>query len=47
MDYYTFTADTRYTLGRGARDQSMDPDSWLEDAVGNTVIQSGPSLNPD
>ena len=42
VDYYTFTIDGRYELGLGVRDQSIDLDSWLEDAEGNAIVQSGP-----
>ena len=47
VDYYTFTTDGRYTLGLGVRDQSINLDCWLEDADGNTVIQSGPPVDPN
>ena len=47
VDYYTFTTDGRYTLGLGVRDQSINLDCWLEDADGNTVIQSGPPEAPN
>ena len=47
VDYYTFTTDARYTLGLGVRDQSINLDSWLEDADGNTIIQSGPPVDPN
>ena len=46
VDYYTFTTDARYTLGLGVRDQTINLDCWLEDADGNTVIQSGPPVDP-
>ena len=46
VDYYAFTTDGRYTLGLGVRDQSINLDCWLEDADGNTVIQSGPPADP-
>ena len=47
VDYYTFTTDGRYTLGLEVREQSIDLDSWLEDADGNAVIQSGPPADPN
>ena len=47
VDYYTFTTDGRYTLGLGVRDQTIDLDSRLEDADGNTIIQSGPPADPN
>lgn len=47
VDYYSFTTDGRYQLGLGVRDQSIDLDSWLEDAEGNTLVQSGPPANPN
>ena len=47
VDYYTFTTDGRYTLGLGVRDQTIDLDCWLEDSDGNTIIQSGPPVDPN
>ena len=47
VDYYTFSTDARYTLGLGVRGQTINLDSWLEDASGNTVVQSGPPVDPD
>ena len=47
VDYYTFTTDGRYTLGLGARDQSIELKVTLEDADGNEVGVAGPPANPD
>ena len=46
VDYYSFTTDGRYELGLGVRDQTIDLDSWLEDADGNAIIQSRPPADP-
>ncbi len=43
MDYYTFTTDGRYTLGLGARDQTVE----LKDANGNVVGTAGPPADPN
>jgi len=47
VDYYTFTTDGRYTLGLGARDQSVELKVTLEDADGNVVGTAGPPLDPN
>ncbi len=47
VDYYTFTTDGRYTLGLGARDQTIELKVTLEDADGSVVGTAGPPLNPD
>ena len=47
VDYYTFTTDDRYTLGLGARDQTVELKVALEDADGSVVGVAGPPSNPD
>ena len=46
VDYYKFHITERLELGLGVRDQTIDLDSWLEDADGNVVIQSAPPADP-
>ena len=47
VDYYTFTTDDRYTLGLGARDQTIELKVALEDANGNVVGTAGPPADPN
>ncbi len=47
VDYYTFTTYGRYTLGLGARDQSIELKVTLEDADGNVVATAGPPKDPN
>ena len=47
VGYYAVTTDAGYILGLEVRGQSINLDCWLEDASGNTVIQSGPPADPD
>ena len=42
VDYFTFSTTARYELGLGVRGQSINLDATLEDADGNTVIESWP-----
>ena len=47
VDYYTFTTDGRYTLGLGARDQTIELKVTLEDADGNVVGTAAPPADPN
>ncbi len=47
VDYYTFTTDDHYTLGLGARDQTIELKVALEDANGNVVGTAGPPTDPN
>ncbi len=47
VDYYTFTTDGRYTLGLGARDQTIELKVTLEDDDGNVVGTAGPPKDPN
>ena len=47
VDYYTFTTDDRYTLGLGARDQTIELKVALEDADGSVVGTAGPPADPN